>query len=1143
MKIFRAPLLSTTSSSVRFLPAAVLLILISVVLSVFSISAMAVDRTKFRTCEQTSFCRRHRQSQEETEKDRKGQTQYKVLFNTLKFHSIHSNAKEEDSEKVGGPKDAGKQPQDGGVWTSLQRRLLGNSGAQEGDESNKKKANVITPTLTGRLQSRKTIPTSGDDDVYYLDLSITALQNEMIRVQVTEVYDASDVKNGKPRRVTYDDLVLQQSTPILHAHHVEWIQHPNSSRDSKSHQLFVKILKQRKVPEGDFNKYTALLYGDDNASSEADSNDKQMFLLIQMEPHFVVSLYRTSNIMIGPILELNTEQLMHYEIQRTKSNNDSKKVDTAAKGTTDDATTTDEDKHGGKEIVGYWEDGLAIYADGTREEKKKVEEEHEVDEHHRKLSEESENGNDEEGMWEETFGSHVDTKPYGPMSVGVDITFPNSQHVYGIPEHASSAVLQTTMTASSTGSSSSSSSYYKEPYRLYNLDVFEYELDETMALYGAVPLMISQSMTTGTSGVFYFNPTETFIDISRDDTTKTTSTTRTHWISESGILDLFLLPGPDPHTFYQQYSILTGVTPLPTMFSLGYHQCRWNYKDETDVATVHAKFEELDYPYDVLWLDIEHTNGKRYFTWDNNLFPNPKIMQQNLANHGRYMVTIIDPHMKRDDNYYIHKEATAKGLYIKDKDGKNDYDGWCWPGSSSYLDFTAEHVRSWWADQFHYNKYIGSTPSLFTWNDMNEPSVFNGPEVSMQKDLRNLNGEEHREWHNLYGMLFHRSTTEGQIRRNQPDMDIRPFVLSRSFFAGSQRYGSIWTGDNAAEWSHLQIAAPMLLSLNTAALSFVGADVGGFFGNPEAELFTRWMQAGAYQPFFRGHAHHDSKRREPWMFGEETLVRLRNAAMKRYALLPYWYTTFYEAEATGMPVMRMMWMEYPRTEELFGLDDQYLIGADLLVKPITTENTDETTIVFPSEHFWYDVETMQKVLTSTKVEVNQVVSKVVSANIDTIPVYQRGGSILPRKLRLRRSSTMMKTDPYTLYIALDNNNQANGTLHMDDEISFGYKKRGEYADASFSANLNSNGAISNVVIVGSGWTNGSQISMSQLAQERMIERIIVLGLGDAPSKLIVDDQDKRNRSLDFSYDSSSKVLVIRKPELSAVNAWTISYIV
>jgi alpha 1,3-glucosidase len=382
----------------------------------------------------------------------------------------------------------------------------------------------------------------------------------------------------------------------------------------------------------------------------------------------------------------------------------------------------------------------------------------------------------------------------------MDISFPRSSHVFGLPEHASSLELKATL---------GEGAHYSDPYRLYNLDVFEYELDETMALYGYVPLVVSQSVATGTCGVFWFNPTETFVDVMSDgsDNGKTT-----HWISESGIIDTFLLPGPTPADMYRQYAILTGTAPVPPMFSLGYHQCRWNYKDERDVYQVHSKFEELDYPYDVLWLDIEHTDGKRYFTWDENLFPHPVEMQQKLASQGRRMVTIIDPHIKRDDGYPIHKEATSKGLYIKDKDGKKDYDGWCWPGSSSYLDFTNSKVRSWWADQFAYNKYQGSTSTLFTWNDMNEPSVFNGPEVTMQKDLRNLDGVEQREWHNLYGILFQRATGEGQIRRNHPDEDVRPFVLTRSFFAGSQRYGAIWTGEcsifgTVSRWTPLPIYA------------------------------------------------------------------------------------------------------------------------------------------------------------------------------------------------------------------------------------------------------------------------------------------------------------------------------------------------
>lgn len=801
---------------------------------------MAVDRSKFRTCSQTSFCRRHRENHSSR------------LYNyVLDKESVHFHVME---------KEKGHTEDKAGLWKSLQQRILGHRG-----EDVDPYVQGPPPTLTGLLKNKAPETSSSNEET--LHWSVHAMADGIVRMRITET--------GMPARVTYDELILtaESMSPAAHA---MWI------RPEEHADVLSKVVATDQV-----SNHMALQYGDSNGQHG-------MLLLIRLEP-FAVYLYRESDLEAGPIVSMGTADMMHFEVRRPK---DGEAVEEEVQVKDDSSEEEDEEKPE-KEIVGYWEDGLAIYADGTREERKEVKEEE-----HRHLTDSE---LDRDGLWEESFGSHHDSKPYGPMSVGMDISFPRSNHIFGIPEHASSLELKATL---------GEGSHYSDPYRLYNLDVFEYELDETMALYGYVPLVVSQSVSTGTAGVFWFNPTETFVDVMSEssDNGKTT-----HWISESGIIDTFLLPGPTPADMYRQYAVLTGTAPVPPMFSLGYHQCRWNYKDERDVYQVHSKFEELDYPYDVLWLDIEHTDGKRYFTWDENLFPHPAEMQEKLASQGRRMVTIIDPHIKRDDGYPIHKEATAKGLYIKDKDGKKDYDGWCWPGSSSYLDFTNSKVRSWWADQFDYNKYKGSTPTLFTWNDMNEPSVFNGPEVTMQKDLRNLDGVEQREWHNLYGILFQRATGEGQIRRNQPDEDVRPFVLTRSFFAGSQRYGAIWTGDNAAEWSHLEIASPMLLSLNVAALSFVGADVGGFFGNTDAELMTRWMQAGAYQPFFRGHAHHDSNRREPWIFGDETMARLRKAAMARYALLPFWYTVFREAEVTGMPVMRYVLSFTLRVIDFWGL--------------------------------------------------------------------------------------------------------------------------------------------------------------------------------------------------------------------------------
>ena len=770
---------------------------------------------------------------------------YKILDGSVQFH-IPMEEQPIDAKKK--PSSGGAST--GGIWKTFQDRLLG------GTEEAGKDPHFCgsEPQLSGLLVNAAPETSTGHKEK--LEFTVHAMSDGLVRLRVTEVYEPGTAHDKA--RVTYDDLVLSTET-MTPAAHAQWIR-PGDDYISK----FVDADKK--------DNYMALQYGD-------KKGEHGMVLLFRLDS-FAAYLYREADIQAGPIITFGEQQLTHFEIRRTKESAEA--PSNSADENVKEGETADGDANANKEIVGYWEDGLAIYADGTREERKLVEEDH------RKLTETE---LDREGLWEEHFQSHKDSKPRGPMSVGADISFPNSKALFGLPEHASSTMLKNT---------AGGGAEYQDPFRLYNLDVFEYDLDVPMSLYGAVPLLISQSVKTGTSGVFWFNPTETFVDVQDDQAHAGKSS---HWVSESGIIDLFFIPGPTPSEFYSQYAKLTGTLALPPMFSLGYHQCRWNYKDEQDVYQVHSKFEELDYPYDVLWLDIEHTDGKRYFTWDDKLFPNPKNMQETLWAQGRRMVTIIDPHVKRDDNYRIHKEATSKGLYIKDKDGKKDYDGWCWPGSSSYLDFTDAGARSWWADQFSYDKYKGSTPSLFTWNDMNEPSVFNGPEVSMQKDLCNLRGDEHREWHNLYGMLFHRSTSEGLIRRNAGE-NIRPFVLSRSFFAGTQRYGAIWTGDNAAEWSHLEIASPMLLSLNLGAISFSGADVGGFFGNTDAELMTRWMQAGAYTPFFRGHAHHDAKRREPWMFGEETMIRLRKAAMARYALLPYWYTVFAEAARSGMPIMR-----------------------------------------------------------------------------------------------------------------------------------------------------------------------------------------------------------------------------------------------
>lgn len=721
---------------------------------------------------------------------------------------------------------------------------------------------------------------------------------------------------------------------------------------------------------------------------------------------------------------------------------------------------------------------------------------------------------DMEGAWEETFKGHTDSKKHGPMSVGLDFTFEGFDHVYGLPEHADSFALRSTV-----GSS--------DPVRMYNLDVFEYEVDSVMALYGSVPLMLAHSETR-TVGVLWLNAAETWVDIEPNSKQGVLSSVvdfvkrspppnhrETHWFSENGLIDTFFLLGPGPKDVMRQYKSLTGSTPLPPMFSVAYHQSRWNYNDQDDVRSVDAGFDEHNIPYDALWLDIEHTDGKKYFTWDPFKFSQPEQMIRNLTAKGRRMITIIDPHIKRESGYHIHSEATDRGYYVKNKDG-GDFEGWCWPGSSSYLDFLNPEVRQWWASKFTLDQYKGSTEHLFTWNDMNEPSVFNGPEVTMHKDCVHTGGWEHRDIHNMYGMFLPMSTYMGHLLRS--GHKLRPFILSRSFFVGSQRYGAVWTGDNDADWKHLRITVPMLLSLSVAGISFCGADVGGFFRNPDSELSVRWYQAGAYQPFFRAHSHIHTKRREPWSFGPETLELVRGALYQRYALLPLWYTLFFENERTGVPPLRPLWMEFPSDKAGFAVDDEHLVGNALLVHPVTEAGATKVSVYFPGENeVWYDVETWEKFDGLSTVSIPVTLSK--------IPVFQRGGTIIPKKERIRRCSALTKDDPYTLQVALPKEGKpAEGTLYIDDGATFDYKK-GDllYLKFKFADNT-----LTSEILEGPG----------DFKTKAWLERVVIAGYPTRPSDVQLVTS-KGTQNLQFTYEEKEQLLRVRKPGVNIAEKWTL----
>ncbi|KAF8608373.1 glycoside hydrolase family 31 protein [Ceratobasidium sp. AG-I] len=755
-------------------------------------------------------------------------------------------------------------------------------------------------------------------------------------------------------------------------------------------------------------------------------------------------------------------------------------------------------------------------------------------------------GETEDDYWEEKFSSWTDSKPKGPESFSLDITFPNHPHVYGIPQHAAPLDLPTT-----TGESS----FFSDPYRLYNLDVFEYEASSTLSLYGSIPLLHAHNEHS-TVGVFVAVGSETWIDIAR---TPDAAGTRTHWIAESGIIDIFILPGPNVADVFSQYTRLTGTPVLPALWSLGYHQCRWNYISSDDVRGVQKRFDEADMPVDVFWLDIEYAKDHMYFMWDDKTFPDPVEMTKDVMAVGRKMVVIVDPHLKRTSSYPVYTAAQELDVLVKRPGGKEEFEGWCWSGSSAWVDFFDPKSWEWWKGLYKFDKpkTIGdekalewtwkeSSEGIHIWNDMNEPSVFNGPEITMQKDNVHYGGWEHRDVHNINGMLYHNITAQALRARSNPDK--RPFVLTRSFFAGSQRHGAMWTGDNMGTWEHMAVGVKMVLANGIAGLSFAGADVGGFFGNPAPEMLVRWYQVGAFAPFFRAHAHIDTKRREPYLLDEPYQGMVRDILRLRYSMLPVWYTAFRETSVTGLPVLRPHYVMFPQDKQGFSVDNQYYIGnSGLLVKPVTDPGVEKTEVYIPEAQPYYDYATYDLYRGS---EPGRNVT--VPAPLEKIPILVRGGSVVATRERPRRSSTLMKYDPFTLLVTLDNSGSAGGELYLDDGDSYAHEQ-GQFVWRQFYAELAQEGLVlaSDDLAEDNLDRAVDQAALQRYDQENAfakdlakvrVERIVVLGLNKTPKRVLnegvnVEFSWEEGVPSDGSKEGKASVLLIKNPGLLVVKKW------
>jgi len=443
-------------------------------------------------------------------------------------------------------------------------------------------------------------------------------------------------------------------------------------------------------------------------------------------------------------------------------------------------------------------------------------------------------------------------------------------------------------------------------------------------LYTSIPFVLA--LERGRAwGLFYDNAGRVEFDLAHEDPERA-------WFgAEGGPLIYYVFAGPSPQDIVDRFTELTGRTPMPPLWALGNQQSRFSYMDADELRAVAREFRQREIPCDVLYLDIDHMDGYRVFTWDGRRFPDPKKLLAELREQGFRVVTIVDPGVKVDERFALYRQARAAGFFCLTHSGE-EYHNVVWPGRCAFPDFTNPRVREWWGGL---NAGLRDQGVAGIWCDMNEPATFVPFHSTLPEEAVHPGGGQarlHGQVHNLYGSLMAQATREGLLKHRPEE---RPFVISRAGYAGLQRHALQWSGDNSSWWEHLWMSMPQLQNMGLSGVAWAGVDVGGFTGDASGELLARWVEFGIFQAFCRNHADKRSRRQEPWAFGEPYETIIRQMLQLRQRLLPYLYTLFEECHRTGAPILRPLLFAYPEDEATYTADDEFLVGDTLLVAPIT----------------------------------------------------------------------------------------------------------------------------------------------------------------------------------------------------------------
>ncbi|CAC11443.1 alpha-glucosidase related protein [Thermoplasma acidophilum] len=504
-------------------------------------------------------------------------------------------------------------------------------------------------------------------------------------------------------------------------------------------------------------------------------------------------------------------------------------------------------------------------------------------------------------------------------------------------------------------------------FRLWNHDANGSYGPDSDPLYVNVPIMLH-----GHAGRFililYVNAGDATVDVGYSDEHRVSSSFK------SKPLAYYVITG-NLDTIYEKLSLITGKPQKPPYWAFEFQQSRYSYMDTKEVRDLVDGFASRGIPLGAVYLDIDYMDRFKMFTFDPQRFGDVKQLTEYMEQKGVKLITIMEPSIKMEHGFDLYEEGLKGGYFVKYPDGNVMYAP-VWPEMAAFPDFTDEKAREWYASKYDFMRSMGVSGF---WHDMNEPAIFVGwGDNTMPRSAVHRIGR-HEEVHNLYGYYMDKAAYDHLSKVE------RPFILSRSGWAGISRYGWIWTGDTETSWKELKQNIITIMHMSMSGITLTGCDIGGFTGSPTPELFIRWLQASLFFPLYRVHSDKKSKRREPWAFGshEKEIIEIIRL---RHSFVPHIYSEAISSSITGLPLVRPVFWADPSRNDLMSVDDEYTFGGSILIAPIVEEHAVIRRIILPSGR-WYNISD------------DRIVEGSLSINVDlsTVPIFVREGSAILRE--------------------------------------------------------------------------------------------------------------------------------------------------